>query len=587
MTIGAKLTWGFGFLVFLLIGVSVFALKQLGDSNAVMKVIGEQSQARMSLADDILSAGDRRAIAARNLLIVKDEKDLAQEKASLGTAQKNMSTAIQKLNSALSNDSDVTAESKQLFSQVSKVESAYEPLVAKIVDLASKGDSAAAAEAMTKECRPALHALEEAIDAYIGHEKKMMQANLDKANTSYNVSRNLLIIVALLATVAATVFAAYTVRGLNRSLGGEPQYATEVARRIAAGDLSTAIATRSGDKESLLAAIKLMQESLANIVADVRNSADHIASSSTEIAVGNNDLSSRTEQQASNLQQTASSMEQMTGTVKQNADAARQANQLAVTASEIATKGGSVVSQVVTTMDDITHSSKKIADIIGVIDGIAFQTNILALNAAVEAARAGEQGRGFAVVAAEVRNLAQRSAEAAKEIKSLIGSSVEKVDTGSKLVADAGQTMSEIVQSVKRVTDIIGEITAATQEQSTGINEVNQAVGQLDQMTQQNAALVEQSAAAAESLKEQAAKLAEAVSVFRLNQNSPVSRLEKSTGLKAQVAISKAMGGAVGKDVSAPKAAPPKPAATPRIAGPSAPAPKVSPKSADDDWEEF
>ena len=261
-----------------------------------------------------------------------------------------------------------------------------------------------------------------------------------------------------------------------------------------------------------------MQAALRHMVGQVRVSTDSISNASAEIATGNQDLSSRTEQTAANLQQAASSMEQLTGTVKQSADSARQANQLAASAAEVAARGGNVVSRVVATMDDINASSKKIADIIGVIDGIAFQTNILALNAAVEAARAGEQGRGFAVVAGEVRSLAQRSAEAAKEIKALIGASVDKVESGSKLVADAGQTMQEIVGSVQRVTDIIGEITAAASEQSDGIGQVNTSVTQLDKMTQQNAALVEESAAAAESLKDQAQKLAAVVGTFRLER---------------------------------------------------------------------
>ena len=304
-----------------------------------------------------------------------------------------------------------------------------------------------------------------------------------------------------------------------RSICGPIREAEGLADAIAQGDLTErSVDTRGKDEAAhLLQTLSAMQASLRQIVGQVRASTDSISTASAEIATGNQDLSARTEQTASNLQQAASSMEQLTGTVKQSADSARQADRLASSAAEVAARGGQVVSQVVSTMNDINASSKKIADIIGVIDGIAFQTNILALNAAVEAARAGEQGRGFAVVAGEVRNLAQRSAEAAKEIKALIGASVDKVDSGSRLVADAGKTMQEIVGSVQRVTDIIGEITAASSEQSDGLTTVNSSVAQLDKMTQQNAALVEQSAAAAESLKDQTVRLSQAVSVFRLH----------------------------------------------------------------------
>jgi methyl-accepting chemotaxis protein len=293
---------------------------------------------------------------------------------------------------------------------------------------------------------------------------------------------------------------------------------TAAVTTVAQGDLSQAFqSSRSDEIGRLVREVETMRQRFLGMMRELRSAADSINTASVEIASGNQDLSARTEQAASNLQETAASMEQLTSTVRQSADAARQANQLAASAAEIAVRGGQVVGQVVTTMDEINHSSKKISDIIGVIDGIAFQTNILALNAAVEAARAGEQGRGFAVVAGEVRNLAQRSAQAAKEIKGLIGASVDKVETGSRLVADAGQTMSEIVGSVQRVSDIIGEITAAAGEQSDGIGQVNVAVTQLDQMTQQNAALVEESAAAAESLKDQATRLAGVVRAFRLS----------------------------------------------------------------------
>lgn len=313
------------------------------------------------------------------------------------------------------------------------------------------------------------------------------------------------------------------VRSISRQLGAEPGDAAALAQSVAAGDLSVHIDLKRGDTTSLMAQLKAMQLSLAKVVGNVRQNADGVATASAQIAQGNNDLSSRTEEQASALEQTASSMEQLGSTVKQNADNARHASQLALSASSVAAQGGEVVTRVVETMKGIDDSSKQIADIISVIDSIAFQTNILALNAAVEAARAGEQGRGFAVVAGEVRNLAQRSAEAAKEIKSLITDSVERVGRGTSLVEQAGTTMAEIVASIKRVTDIVGEISAASSEQSAGVSQVGDAVSQMDQATQQNAALVEESAAAAESLRQQAQMLVQAVAVFKLGGSNALT----------------------------------------------------------------
>jgi methyl-accepting chemotaxis protein len=380
--------------------------------------------------------------------------------------------------------------------------------------LASGYDNAAAAnkllDARAKAQIRGAEAHMEKLSSLIQGEAVAVRAHSDAAAT---MSRNVLFAALALSLVIVVPLTLANMVSICRPL----TEAQRAAGAIAQGDLSQRIEGAGSDETAdLLRALAAMQQRLHTLVGQVRGAADTIQVASVEVASGNADLSSRTEQTASSLQQTASSMEQLTGTVKQTADSATTANQLAASAAQVAQRGGSVVTAVVSTMDEIQASSKKIADIIGTIDSIAFQTNILALNAAVEAARAGEQGRGFAVVAGEVRSLAQRSAEAAREIKSLIGASVEKVESGSKLVGDAGSTMNEIVASVQRVTDIIGEISAAATEQSQGIGQVNVAVTQLDQMTQQNAALVEESAAAAESLKDQAGKLADVVSTFRL-----------------------------------------------------------------------
>jgi len=383
----------------------------------------------------------------------------------------------------------------------------------------------------------------------------------------------------LTAFVVGGLLALLIVRSITSSLN----QALAVARAVSNGDLTREIhAEGRGETAELLMALKQMQDGLSSVIASIRSGAESVSTGATQIASGNQDLSSRTETQASNLQQTAASMEQLTSTVKQSADNAMQANQVASAASEVATKGGRVVGQVVETMGGIQDSSKKIAEIINVIDGIAFQTNILALNAAVEAARAGEQGRGFAVVAGEVRSLAQRSAQAAREIKTLITDSVQRVENGSKLVNVAGVTMGEVVEHVKRVTDLISEVTAASREQSSGIAQVNDAVNQLDQVTQQNAALVEQSAAAAESLKSQAAKLSEVVGAFKITQSAMdrAASESKSPPSRAAAVRSPATTAARPKTAGAgpvrPAVSPPAPAKTPATTG-----------GGNDAWEEF
>jgi methyl-accepting chemotaxis protein len=387
--------------------------------------------------------------------------------------------------------------------------------------LSEQGEAAIALN--SSELVPAIAKYRDQLALLINTQRRVMSEyqTQSAATRSSNVTYGSAMILIILAGMVAG--AIWMVRAIRLPLAE----ANRLAAGIAEGDLSQTISTtRTDEFGELMQSLAAMNTSLATMVSQVRTSTDSIALASAEIASGNNDLSHRTENTSSDLQATASSMEELTATVQQSADNARQASQLATNASSVAEKGGAVVSQVVATMEAINTSSRKISDIISVIDSIAFQTNILALNAAVEAARAGEQGRGFAVVASEVRLLAQRSAEAAKEIKGLIGTSVEKVEAGMSLVAEAGSTMGDIVQSVRRVTDVVGEITAAASEQSTGIARVNTAIANLDQMTQQNAALVEESAAAAQSMHDQAGQLAQAVSVFNLGRSNGLIALK-------------------------------------------------------------
>jgi methyl-accepting chemotaxis protein len=444
---------------------------------------------------------------------------------------------------------------------------------------------------MVKEIRPAQKKWLDALDQLASLEDKQNSQTQVDAEAQFGSARNFMLVLLILAVGMGVAAATVITRGLLKQLGAEPGYTARIATSIAEGDLSIAINTKSSDRGSLLTEMKQMRNSLVDIVSQVRRGTHTITTASREIAAGNTDLSSRTELQASSLEKTASAMEELTSTVKQNADNAREANQLAATASDVARKGGEVVSQVVGTMGEINSSASKIADIIGVIDGIAFQTNILALNAAVEAARAGEQGRGFAVVASEVRNLAQRSAAAAKEIKTLIGDSVEKIGRGSKLVGEAGVTMEEVVDSVKRVTDIMSDIAAASAEQSAGIEQVNLSIIEMDGMTQQNAALVEQAAAAFQSLQSQAAELQRVVSIFKVEEGEETvvqapAPAPVSTAVATRAVVARPARPQVKKPAPARKA---RPAAdpAPAAASPSATSKKVAAAAASDDWEEF
>ena len=463
------------------------------------------------------------------------------------------------------------------------------PAIAKASELWMGGNAEGATKVLIREIRPNQKKWMAALEQLAVLEEKLTATAAKEAEGEYTTARNFMLGFALFAVLAGLAAAIVITRKLIKQLGGEPDYTARIASSIARGDLSISIDTTNADKGSLLMEVREMRNSLKDIVGQVRHGTETIGTASREIAAGNIDLSSRTEMQASSLEKTASAMEELTSTVKQNADNAREANLLAATASDVARKGGEVVAQVVDTMGSINTSANKIVDIIGVIDGIAFQTNILALNAAVEAARAGEQGRGFAVVAAEVRNLAQRSAAAAKEIKTLIGDSVEKVERGSKLVGQAGVTMDEVVASVKRVTDIMSEISNASQEQSAGIEQVNMSIIEMDSMTQQNAALVEQAAAAAQSLQDQAGELAHVVSVFKLVEGEVAHLAERSVLEHAPAASAQPVRQAPVRAAKPAKPAlkRPAPAAAAAAAAPVAKPKKIANAGGNDEWEEF
>ena len=426
-----------------------------------------------------------------------------------------MVSNLQKLKE-LAKDESVSEDVRRMIDKIDGIEKRYSPVALGIVDLALQEKKEEAIAKMNSECRPLLAALVAASNEYAQYTTHHSLELIKAAEDRFAAARKQLILLSMLATALAIAAGILISKRLLNALGAEPVALCDAVTKVASGDLSGELNVRPGDSSSVLAAVQRMQFSLVQVVSSVRQDSETVSTAAAEISSGNNDLSSRTEQQASSLEETASSMEELTSTVRQNAENARQANVLAITASDVATKGGAVVSQVVGTMESISEASRKIVDIISVIDGIAFQTNILALNAAVEAARAGEQGRGFAVVASEVRSLAHRSASAAKEIKVLIDNSVERVDLGTRFANEAGATMSEVVSSVMRVTDVIAEIVSASQEQSTGIEQINHAVSAMDNVTQQNASLVEEAAAAAESLRVQADNLVLTVSVFQI-----------------------------------------------------------------------
>ncbi len=518
LTIKAKLYLAFGSLAAMLLIVSSITLTALGGANQRFGDYVHGVNARATLAGHVRTAVDARAVAARNLVLVTTPADAKAEYAAVTAAHGIVQSQLAELKKVVAESSDVSSKAKDLVAEMDRIEIKYGPVALAIVELAVAGKREDAIAKMNSECRPLLAALAKAADDYASYTEAHAQQLVEASTANYVRQRGIAIGVCAVAFLLALGAGLWITRGLARSLGAEPGRLSEAAGQVARGDLSPIAGAAGAPAGSVLASLSAMQLSLAGIVRQVRDASEGIATGSSQIAQGNADLSQRTEEQASALEQTAATMDELSSTVRSNSDNARQADQLANGASTVAGEGGQVVGQVVQTMRDINATSKKVAEIISVIDEIAFQTNILALNAAVEAARAGEQGRGFAVVAAEVRSLAQRSAGAAKEIKTLIGGSVDQVEQGATLAEKAGATMEEILAAVRRVGTTVAEISAASSEQSTGITQVGQAVTRMDQVTQQNAALVEESAAAAESLRLQAEQLVKAVAVFKLAQ---------------------------------------------------------------------
>jgi methyl-accepting chemotaxis protein len=522
ITIKSRLIFVIGFLSLQLIVGALVGLVSLGFANDVTKTIYDDRLIALGQLDRVVR------LLNQNQLIVA--KAITGDPAAVGKHMDEVEANIQTVAKTWDEYSAtyLTPEEKILTQKFSEDRKKFvtEGLKTAVAALRAQ-DTKLATDLVHGAMTQLFIPVRSGINALIQLQLDVAKNEYEQSQRTYHLVLTGCIAAVLFGLALATLIGMWLIRAISRPLNA----AVKIADGIAAGDLTQRIEVRSSDETGrLMQALKGMNDSLGRIVGEVRVGTDTIATASSQIAAGNLDLSSRTEEQASALEETASSMEELTSTVKQNGDNARQANQLAASASEVALKGGAVVSQVVGTMGSINESAKKIVDIIGVIDGIAFQTNILALNAAVEAARAGEQGRGFAVVASEVRSLAQRSAAAAKEIKTLIGDSVEKVDAGSKLVNEAGTTMDEIVASVKRVTDIMSEITAASREQEAGIGQINQAIAEMDTVTQQNAALVEEAAAAAESLQDQAGNLAEVVSIFKLDgmQSTVVTPITRS-----------------------------------------------------------
>lgn len=520
MRISARLTLGFGLMSLLIVFLGAMALFKASAIDAEFRSVANERIPRVETLNDVKGHVYQIGMSLRNMLIMSesmsdskiDSKDIKNQQDQILSLRKSIGEKLDKLRTEINTEKG-RALMEKIYAQRSKYVEGQTQLIAKV----NEGQSDAARAYLLDQLRPVQLQYFAAVDELLAFQRELLHQSSQTASASVQSIQTTVWAVGVGALVAAFLLGRFIILSITVPINAS----VRAAKAVAQGDLTVRIDAHGNSETSqLLLALGSMVDSLARVVGSVRTGAESVSSASSEIAQGNSDLSARTEQQASALEETAASMEELNSTVQQNADNARQANQLAVTASAVAVRGGEAVGQVVATMRDINESSRRISDIIQVIDGIAFQTNILALNAAVEAARAGDQGRGFAVVASEVRSLAGRSAEAAKEIKSLITASVEKVEQGSIQVDQAGTTIAEAVESIKRVTDLMGEISSASIEQSEGVNQVSEAVMQMDQVTQQNAALVEEMAAAASSLNSQANDLVQTVAVFKLNETS-------------------------------------------------------------------
>jgi methyl-accepting chemotaxis protein len=510
MTVFRKLLLSFGIAISFCLVVGATGLSTLSTMNNATEQIGNLHMKGLYWLEEANRSKLTADLGASNLGYAADDAARQRLKDGIAGSLKDMHDAFDKYQPTM-----VTSRGRDMFADVTRKAADWETIVHQETGLSAPPADIDHAE-LVRRAIASSEALRDSIAALVDYRRESAVEAQKAAADTYGEMRIVMAAMMLASLAAGALLASLIARRLSRQLGGEPDYAADIAQRIAGGDLAMRVATRPGDTTSMLYALGDMRERLAGIVADISQSSESILTASSEIAQGNTDLSQRTEEQAASLQETASSMEQLTATVRQNAENAQQAGGVANGASEIAARGSALVGDVVDTMRELAAGSKRMTDIIAVIEGIAFQTNILALNAAVEAARAGDEGRGFAVVAGEVRSLAQRSAVSAKEIKELIENSTTRVDGGAELAEQAGRTMAEVTQAVRRVTDIMGEISSASQEQSTGIEQVNRAVSQMDEVTQQNAALVEQAAAAASSMADQARQLKSAVAVFSL-----------------------------------------------------------------------